>query len=68
MTSPDLLILVVGVFVTFMAVWASVAYGVLVVQRWELTSAQFGPDGDSRTEGSDEAFTDPEAPESTQGR
>lgn len=68
MTSPDLLILVVGVFVTFMAVWGSVAYGVLVVQRWELTSAQSGPDVDPRTEGSDEAFMDPEAPEGTQGR
>lgn len=42
MNSPDLLILVVGVFVTFMAVWASVAYGVLIVQRWELASAQSG--------------------------
>lgn len=37
MTGPDTLIVVVGVFVTLMAVWASVSYGVLVVQRWELT-------------------------------
>jgi hypothetical protein len=68
MTNPDLLILVVGVFITFMAVWASVAYGVLVVQRWELNSAQSGPDADSRTEGSDKASADPGASEGNQGR
>jgi hypothetical protein len=55
MNSPDLLILVVGVFVTFMAVWASVAYGVLIVQRWELASAQSGPATESGGEGAVEA-------------
>lgn len=33
MIDPDILVLIVGVFVTFMAVWASVVYGLLVVQR-----------------------------------
>jgi hypothetical protein len=33
MIHPDLLVLIVGVFVTFMAVWASVVYGLLIVQR-----------------------------------
>jgi len=47
MSNPDLLILVVGVFITFMAVWGTVAYGVLVVQRKEL--AQSGRDADSAT-------------------
>ena len=55
MNSPDLLILVVGVFVTFMAVWASVAYGVLIVQRWELASAQSGPATESGGERAVEA-------------
>ncbi|MGF1667290.1 MAG: hypothetical protein ACFCVC_13575 [Acidimicrobiia bacterium] len=51
MTNPDLLILVVGVFVTFMAVWGSVAYGVFVVQRLELSSAQSDPGVDLETIG-----------------
>ena len=33
MNDPDILVLVVGVFITFMAVWATVVYGVLVLKR-----------------------------------
>lgn len=33
MIHPDLLVLIVGVFVTFMAVWGGVVYGVLVSKR-----------------------------------
>ncbi len=58
MTNPDLLIVVVGVFVTFMAVWGSVAYGVLVVQRWELTQDEVtAPEDDPRTAGGEQEGT-----------
>ena len=33
MIHPDLLVLIVGVFVTFMAVWAFAVYVLLLVQR-----------------------------------
>lgn len=60
MSNPDLLILVVGVFVTFMAVWGTVAYGVLVVQRKEL--AQSGLDAYSASAVEVDPPPDPAAP------
>ncbi len=68
MNNPDLLILVVGVFVTFMAVWASVAYGVLIVQRLELDSERSGPGSESKTDALVETSIDPEAPEVQKSR
>ena len=44
---PDILVLIVGVFVTFMAVWATVVYGLMLAQRRRRDVADREPGLDS---------------------
>jgi hypothetical protein len=60
MNGTDLLVLVVGLFVTFMALWAATAYGVLVFQSHYLETDP--PELDDST---DRARASQEAPAST---